>query len=202
VSRITVAARASRKVTFIDALAPTVKPEMNMLVKMLSYRQVAAATTVGGLCIVLVGSTLVHAEHLTRTTKSYNEVKIGGYARWNTSCDPIESPQIYLDVPPKNGVVCARTSTGTAGTVREGNAGHCAGRPMRGINVIYLPRSGFTGVDVVRYTVKFTVISQTIDVDISVRSDQATTGNVGVPATSADDPQTQGPIPVCVPLVS
>src|ERR1700716_384460 len=77
--------------------------------------------------------------------------------------------------------------------------GHCAGRPMRGINVIYLPRSGFTGVDVVQYTVKFTVISQTVDVDISVQSDQATRGNVGVPPSSEDDPQTQGPIPICVP---
>jgi hypothetical protein len=181
---------------------PTVKPEMNMLIKCYLTARVAFATTVAGLWIVFMGSTLAHAEHLTRATKSYNEVTIGGYARWNKSCDPIESPQIYLDIPPKNGVVCARTSTGTAGTVREGKAGHCAGRPMRGINLIYLPRSGFTGVDVVRYTVKFTVISQTIDVDISVQSDQTTTGNVGVPASSEDDPQTQGPIPVCVPLVS
>ncbi len=182
-------------------MAPTVEPEMNMIIKSILAATVAAATTVVGLCMVLMGSTLAHAEHLTRVTKSYNEVTIGGFARWNNSCDPIESPQVYLDVPPKNGVVCARTSNGTAGTVREGKAGHCAGRPMRGVNLIYLPRSGFTGVDVVRYTVKFTAISQTIDVDISVQSDQATTGNVGVPP-SLEAPQTQGPIPVCVPLVS
>jgi hypothetical protein len=73
---------------------------------------------------------------------------------------------------------------------------------MRGINLVYLPRPGFTGVDVIRYTVKFTVISQTIDVDITVQSDQATIGNVRVPPSSEDDLQTQGPIPVCVPLVS
>jgi hypothetical protein len=175
---------------------------MNMIIKSILAGTVAAATPVVGLCIALMGSTFAHAEHLIRVTKSYNEVTVGGYARWNNSCDPIESPQIYLDVPPKNGVVCARTSKGTAGTVREGNAGHCSGRPMRGINLVYLPRPGFTGVDVIRYTVKFTVISQTIDVDITVQSDQATIGNVRVPPSSEDDLQTQGPIPVCVPLVS
>jgi hypothetical protein len=174
---------------------------MNMIIQSIHTVPVAAAAMVVGLGTVLMGSTLAHAEHLTRVTKSYNEVTIGGFARWNNSCDPLESPQIYLDVPPKNGVVCMRTSKGTVGTVREGKAGHCAGRPMRGINLIYLPQSRFTGVDAVRYTVKFTAISQTIDVDISVQSDQATTGNVAVPPSS-EAPQTQGPVPVCVPLVS
>jgi hypothetical protein len=175
---------------------------MKMIIKSILGARVAVTKTIVGLSMVMMGSTLAAAEHLTKATKSYNEVTIGGYARWNNNCDPIESPQIYLDVPPKNGVVCARTSTGTAGTVREGKAGHCAGRPMRGIKLIYLSRSGFTGVDVVKYTVKFAVISQTIDVDISVQSDQATTGIVRVPPSSEDVPQTQGPVPVCVPLVS
>ena len=172
-----------------------------MIIKSILTATVAAAATVVRLCTDMMGPTLAHAEHLTRVTKSYNEVTIGGYARWNNSCDPIEAPEFYLDVPPKNGVVCARTSKGTVGTVREGKPGHCAGRPMRGVNLIYVPRSGFTGADVVRYTVKFTVISQAIDVDISVQSDQAHTGNVGIPQSS-EAPQTQGPVPVCVPLVS
>jgi hypothetical protein len=182
-------------------MAPTVEPDINMIIKSILAATVAAATTAVGLCMVLAGSTLAHAEHLTRATKSYNEVTIGGFARWNSNCEPLESPQVYLDVPPKNGVVCARTSKGTAGKVREGKAGQCAGRPMRGINLVYLPRSGFTGIDVVRYTVKFTAISQTLDVDISVQSDQAATGNVGT-SPSSEAPQTQGPVPVCVPLVS
>jgi hypothetical protein len=175
---------------------------MNMIIKSILTAKVAPAIAVASVCIALIGSTLAHAEHLTKVTKTFNEVIIGGYARWNNNCDPIESPQLYLDVPPKNGFVCARTSKGTAGLVREGKADHCAGRPMRGVNLIYLPRPGFTGVDVVRYTVKFTVISQTIDVDISVKSDQTGTGNAGVSASSEDDPETPGPIPVCVPLVS
>jgi hypothetical protein len=172
-----------------------------MIIKSTLAGTVAAATMVVALGMVVLGPTPARAEHLTRATKSYNEVIIGGFARWTSSCDPIEAPQIYLDVAPKNGVVCARTSKGTAGTVREGKAGSCAGRPMRGVNLIYLPRSGFNGVDAVRYTVKFTTTSQAIDVDIRVQSDQASTGNVAAPASS-EDPQTQGPVPVCVPLVS
>ena len=182
-------------------MAPTVEPDINMTIKCI-LGATAAATAVG-LGTVLAGSTLAHAEHLARVTKSYNEVIIGGFARWNNNCDPLESPQVYLEVAPKHGIVCARTSKGTAGKVREGKAGQCAGRPMRGINLVYLPRSGFTGVDVVRYTVKFTTTSQTIDVDINVQSDLATTGNVGVPPSSeAPQAQTQEPVPVCVPLVS
>jgi hypothetical protein len=183
-------------------MTPPTQPEMNMIIKSILTAMLAPAIGVAGVCIALTGSTPALAEHLTKVTKSYNEVLIGGYARWNNNCDPIESPQLYLEVPPKNGLVCARTSKGTAGLVREGKAEHCAGRPMRGVNLIYLPRPGFTGVDVVRYTVKFTVISQTIDVDISVRSDRAAIESVGVSASSEDDPQTPGPIPVCVPLVS
>jgi len=47
------------------------------------------------------------------------------------------------------------------------------------------------GVDVVQYTVKFAVISQTIDVDISVQSDHPITGIGSVRPPSEDDPQTQ-----------
>ena len=148
------------------------------------------------LCMVLMESTLAHAEHLTTVTKSHNEVTIRGYARWNKNCDAIEPPQIYLDVPPRNGFVCARTSRVTVRTVCEGNAEYCVGRSMPGIDLIYLPRSRFTVVDVVRYTVKFKAVSLSVDADINVPSDQAATESGGV-SPSSEPPQTQGPIPVC-----
>ena len=126
---------------------------------------------------------------------------IGGWARWNNDCEPKESPEIFLDVPPTNGIVCARTSIVTVRTVREGKAVHCVGRSMSGINLVYLPRSGFFGVDVVRYTVKFSVVKQAFDVDIRVASDQIPKGNGTVPLSS-EEPQTPGPVPVCAALVS
>ena len=57
------------------------------------------------------------------------------------------------------------------------------------------------GVDVIRYTVKFNVVKQAFDVDVSVQSDQTITCNCGVPSSS-EPPQTQGPVPVCAALVS
>src|SRR5262245_34056292 len=127
-----------------------VKTEMNMAVKSILAHTIPAATATIGL-FIMVSTHALAAEHLTRAVKNHSEVKIGGYARWNNNCDPVESPEITLDVPPANGIVCVRTSTGTVSLVREGKAGHCTGRPVRGIDLIYLPRSGFTGVDAVRY---------------------------------------------------
>jgi hypothetical protein len=178
-------------------MAPKVKPEMNMTIKSILAATRPLAAMVAGLCMVLMAPTHASAEHLTRATKGHSEATIGGYARWNNNCDPIESPEIFLDVPPANGFLCVRTSTGTVRVVREGKAGHCAGRPIRGINLIYIPRSGFSGVDVIRYTVKFNVVKQTFDVDIGVQSNEAGNG-----AASSEAPQTQGPVPTCAPLVS
>ena len=62
---------------------------------------VAATTAIVGLSMVMIGSTLAPAEHLTKVTKIYNEVTIGGLPRWNNNLRAIKSPQIYLDVPQK-----------------------------------------------------------------------------------------------------
>jgi hypothetical protein len=189
------------KITFIEVMAQKVKPEMNMTIKSILATTVRAATTVVGFCMVLTASAHAQAEHFTRTIKNHTEVAIGGYVRWNNDCEPKESPEVILDVAPTNGIVCARTSIVTVRTVREGKAVHCVGRSIRGINVIYLPRSGFTGVDVIRYTVKFNVVKQAFDVDIRVASDHTITGNDGVPPSS-EAPQTPGPVPLCAALVS
>jgi hypothetical protein len=173
---------------------------MNMTIKSVTTSVVAAATVVG-LCMVLLEPTLAHAEHLTRVTKSHNEVIIRGYARWNSNCDAIEPPQISVDVPPQSGIVCARPSKGTVRTVREGKADHCVGRKIVGIELVYLPRPKFTGVDTIRYTVKFKDVTHTVDAKISVKSDKVTTEN-SVIAPSVEGAQSQGPVPECAPLVS
>ena len=172
-----------------------------MTIKSILATTVPAVTTVVGLCIVLLASTHAHAEHLKRVIKNHSEVTIGGYARFNNNCDATESPEVYLDVAPTNGLVCARTSTVSVRVIREGKADNCVGRSIRGIHLVYLPRPGFSGVEVVRYTVKFNKIKQTMDVDIGVSSDQTITGN-REGASSLDEPQTQGPVPVCAALVS
>jgi hypothetical protein len=160
---------------------------------------VATAATAVSLSAVLMASTPARAEHLTMTTKSPNEVKIRGYARFDSNCAANEAPEIYLDVPPQNGFVCVRASRVTVRRIYAGTAG-CVGRSMSGLDVIYLPRRTFSGVEAIRYTVKFPTVTVTIDADIKVQSDQAGTEGGRIPAF--ESLQTQGPVPVCVPLVS
>jgi hypothetical protein len=125
-----------------------------------------------GLSAVLVGSTPSRAEHLTIATKNPNEVRVRGYARFDMNCVAEEAPEIYLDVPPQSGFVCVRTSRVTVRKLYGGKA-ECLGRSISGIEVIYLPQRTFTGIDTIRYTVKFAA-KVTVEADISVQSDQET----------------------------
>jgi hypothetical protein len=174
--------------------------KMNKTIKSVTG-PVVAATTLVGVCALLLEPTLAQAEQLTMVTKPYKEVIIRGYARWNSNCDAIQPPQISLDVPPQNGFVCARPTKGTVRIVREGKAGHCVGQKVLGIELVYLPRSKFTGVDRIRYTVKFKDVTHAVDAEIGITSDKVTTES-GAIAPSAEAPQSQGPVPECAPLVS
>ena len=73
------------------------------------------------------------------------------------------------------------------------------GQKVLGIELVYLPRSKFTGVDRIRYTVKF--VTHAVDAEIGVMSDKVTTES-GAIAPLAEGPQSQGPVPECAPLVS
>jgi hypothetical protein len=70
-----------------------------------------------------------------------------------------------------------------------------------GIELVYLPQSKFTGVDRIRYTVKFKDATHAVDAEIGVTSDKVTTEG-GEIAPSAEVPQSQGPVPEFPPLVS
>ena len=45
------------------------------------------------------------------------------------------------------------------------------GQKVLGIELVYLPRSKFTGVDRIRYTVKFKDVTHAVDAEIGVTSD-------------------------------
>jgi hypothetical protein len=174
---------------------------MNMTINSIFTATVAIAATTFSVCMIPMQSALADAEHVTKVAKSNNEATIRGYARWDHDCNAEDPPQVYLHVAPKDGVVCARASTVTVKTIREGTALHCLGRSIPGINVVYLPRFGFSGADAIRYTVKFKAVSLTVDADIQVQSDQVCTES-GAAQPSSPAPQTEGPIPVCAALVS
>ncbi len=164
------------------------------------WRRIVRAGQAMGLLVLALGSAPARAEHLTLTT-SHTEVTIRGYARWDKNCTAAEPPQVYLDVAPSDGTVCVRTDTGTVRRVREGKANHCVGRRMGGISVVYQPRRGFAGADVLRYTVKFKAVSATFDVDIRVQPDHVPIQG-GETGRSTAPPQPPGLIPACAALVS
>jgi hypothetical protein len=76
---------------------------------------------------------------MTVTTRTSEETVINGYAYADSTCAPIELPQLLLMKPPKYGVVCYRIEdfevAGDSGTDRA-----CIGRRVRGISV-FLPGS-------------------------------------------------------------
>ena len=149
----------------------------------------------------LLGEGTVHAEPLIASTKSGSEVKLRGYARWNNDCEPIDAPEIYVELAPKNGTICARVSRGTIRTIREGKAHQCVGRSIRGIDVVYFPRPGFGGTDITRYTVLFNKVRLTIDADIRVVTNPSSSEQERMDSPS-EVTQSEGPIPVCAALVS
>ena len=67
----------------------------------------------------MIGSTLAPAEHLTKVTKIYNEVTIGGLRAMEQQFASDKVSPNLSGRSAKNGVVRARTSTGTAGSVRD-----------------------------------------------------------------------------------
>src|SRR5262245_65242385 len=148
---------------------------------------VATAATVLALGRGLIGSAPARADHLTRATKHQSEVTIRGYARWNNNCEAEEPPQIHLDAAPQNGFVCVRPNNGIVQIVREGKANHCVGRRIPGVSLVYLPRGRFTGVDAIKYTVKFQTVNVTVDADITVGSERT------IPDTGGASPSTGAP---------
>ncbi len=184
--------------SFVKAVPLGVSREINMNIRSILGMIVPAAAV--GLSTMLMGSTPSRAEHLTMATKSPNEVRIRGYARFDMNCAAKEAPEVYLDVPPMSGFVCVRTSSVTVRKLYGGAAG-CLGRTMSGIELMYLPRRTFTGIDTIRYTVKFPTATVTVEADINVQSDQETTKSGAIPARP-ENFKAPGPIPMCVPLVS
>jgi hypothetical protein len=142
---------------------------------------------------------------LARTTKAAHGVFIEGYARTDNECESIEPPTVYVDKPPRHGIVCFRKADLRLRTTVENNLMHCLGRSAHGIHVIYMPRQGYAGPDTVRYTVHFPKTQHAVDVILTVLPDDQQPSNAAPSAGGpviGDVSQTPGPLPVCAALVS
>ena len=144
-------------------------------------------------------------QHITKTVRAAHDVVLEGYARTNPSCDGIEPPALYLDKPPDHGLVCFRIGDMKLHAAIVGNLTQCLGRKIRGVSVVYLSGSEYTGPDDLRYTVVFPEARHGVFVDLTVlpgrpNSPDAVPADISAPASAA--PQSSGPIPACTALVS
>jgi hypothetical protein len=142
---------------------------------------------------------------LARTTKTAHDVFVEGYARTDNKCESIDPPTVYVDQPPKHGIVCFRKADLRLRATVENNLAHCLSRSAHGIHVIYVPRGGYAGPDAVRYTVRFPKTQHTVDVILTVLPDNQQPSRATPPPSGpfiGDASQTPGPLPVCTALVS
>ena len=139
-------------------------------------------------------------EHLTKVTKAGHDIAILSYARSNQNCEGIEPPGLYLDEPPKHGIVCFRHSKVKLQNAVVGNLTQCLGQSIRGVTIYYFPRSKYVGPDELRYTVIFPEKRHGVYAELTVIRDSADDGSVA--ASPMEYAQPTGPIPVCSPAVS
>jgi hypothetical protein len=154
--------------------------------------------------LFILGAPLLAQVQLTKSTKAAHEVFLEGYARTDNKCESIDPPTVYVDKPPKHGIVCSKNADLLLRKTVENDLSHCLRRKAHGIHVIYVPSKGYAGPDTVRYTVRFPTTQHTVDVILTVlpdapepgKSTPADTGAMGLVS------QMPGPLPVCAALVS
>ena len=140
---------------------------------------------------------------MTVTARASEETVINGYAYADSTCAPIELPRLLLMKPPQYGVVCYRVEdfevAGDSGTDRA-----CIGRWVRGINVFYLARPGYSGPDSLRYEEINSRGRQRVSVRVKVLPDhsKASTAPASVDGSSRESAMSAGPIPQCAVPVS
>ena len=140
---------------------------------------------------------------MTVTTRTSEEIVINGHVDADNTCVPIELPRLMLMKPPEYGVVCYRIEdfevAGDSGRDRA-----CVGRRVRGVNVFYLARPGYSGPDSLRYEAITPRGRQRVSVRVRVLPDHsnASTASASVDGSSRKSAMLPGPIPPCVVPVS
>jgi hypothetical protein len=137
------------------------------------------------------------------TARTSEETVINGYAFADKTCAPIELPQLLLMKPPKYGVVCFRIEDFEVAADSGGDRA-CIGRRVRGINVFYLARPGYSGPDSLRYEAINHRGRERVSVRVKVLPDRsnASTASALVDGSSRGSAMLAGPIPPCAVPVS
>jgi hypothetical protein len=132
--------------------------------------------------------------------------QFGGYWQANKNCEPTGDPFTFLiEKPPEHGSVCfGRDAVAMHHLVAGSNKKdieHCGGRSIPGFKVFYQSQAGYSGHDVVQYTVVVHNARQSVLVDLTVLpSESPSKDDFGAPVEEPH--QSPGPMPQCSSLVS
>jgi hypothetical protein len=161
--------------------------------------------TLGVLSAVLAMNMSCFAEdsEMTVTARASEETVINGYAYADSTCAPIELPRLLLTKPPEYGVVCYRIEDFEVAD-DSGQDRACIGRRVRGINVFYVARPGYSGPDRLRYEEVNSRGRQRVSVRVKVLPDhsRASTASARVDGSSRESAMLVGPVPPCAVPVS
>lgn len=161
--------------------------------------EIGRAACAAGLGMIALAGSAVCAEPLVRSGDTDSDIVLHDHAGWDRNCAAVAPPAVRLDAPPLHGTVCARSDNIRIEYVSYGTQTHCIGRMVHGVRLIYRPHAGYTGDDVVRYSVQYPKSHRDVSVKVTVLP--ATSG--AAPARVAWPPrQDPGPIPACNDFVS
>jgi hypothetical protein len=112
------------------------------------------------------------ARTLTRNVKAGQEVGLGFAVRWNAKCEAVV-PRLTIAKPPLHGSLCGRSIMVTSQKNVSGDDQSCVGKRMRALQLIYMPRSDYSGTDEVDYVIELPRVHLTTHVDIQVAPNDA-----------------------------
>ena len=87
------------------------------------------------------------------TGSADHPIVIRDHAHADDNCIPRDPPAIDIEAPTRYGLVCLhRVNDVPLRYPLPGSAArHCVGEKVSGVRIVYLPRNGFTGIDMFRY---------------------------------------------------
>jgi hypothetical protein len=158
------------------------------------------AFSAAALVLMMHAAQAQEPEIINRTVRAGHEVAIGYALRWNRKCEPL-IPKVILTVPPDHGSICARDFSAIAKRNVVNDDQTCIGKRVRGLQVIYYPRSDYAGHDRVDYVIQFSNKSINKHANIEVRRDSA--APTAKPGEESIAPGKAGDVIVaCAPLSS
>jgi len=132
-------------------------------------------------------------ERLTTSGPADRPISVREHAGWNRDCEAVAPPRMILDEAPRHGTVCARTEIIKIQSMYVGTQAQCIGREVSGVRLVYLPRPGYAGTDVIRYAVQYPSVRRAVSVSVTV-TEGGPNRNV-LPVLEIR--QAPGPVPPC-----